>query len=109
MNTTAITVVIEIAIDSSNDTYKTKSFLEVGEEYAKKSEDIPRDVLLSMLYELRLMASRVMKKAEISNDEMDEYLTQRKLVTQIDNDEPPSRGKGDIIDQSINNLFGDDE
>ena len=80
-----------------------------GEEYAKKSEDIPRDVLLSMLYELRLMASRVMKKAEISNDEMDEYLTQRKLVTQIDNDEPPSRGKGDIIDQSINNLFGDDE
>lgn len=115
MDKPSITTTIEIIMDENSDTYKTKSFLEVGDEYIDKDIEMPRDILLAMVYELELMASRITEKANISEDEVDEYIKQRILVSEENNDDSNTNTKKlkgkkkDAIDRSIDNLFDDDE
>jgi hypothetical protein len=105
----AIAAIIEISVDTETDTYKTSSYIEVAEEFSNENTDLPRDVLLGMVYELELMSKKIMKKAEIDEDEMSEYLKQRKLISEETEDVSPSQAKKkkDAIDRSIDHLFED--
>ena len=113
MEKPSITTTIEIIMDQNSDTYKTKSYLEVGEEYIDKDIEMPRDILLAMVYELELMAGRITEKANISEDEVEEYIKQRILVSEESNEAPVGKKlkgkKKDAIDRSIDHLFDDDD
>lgn len=102
----AIAAIIEILVDSENDTYRTKSYIEVAEEFSNEELDLPRDVLLGMVYELELMSRKIMSKANIDEDELQQYLKQRKLLSEEIEDELPRKNKKkDAIDQTIDHLF----
>ena len=109
MDKPAISAIIEISIDTDNDTYKTKSYLEVAEEYADDDLDVPRDVLLGMVYELESMSRKIADRTNITVQEYRDYLKQRKLVDEQSIEEPKFKKKKDVIDQTIDNLFDDDE
>lgn len=97
-----LSAIIEISVDSENDTYKTKSYIEVSNDEL----DLPRDVLLSMVYELGMMSRKLMDNADIDQDELNEYLEQRKLISEEAEEEPPRKNKKkDAIDQTIDHLF----
>lgn len=109
----AIAAIIEISVDSENDTYKTKSYIEVAEQFSQENVDLPRDVLLGMVYELEVMSRKIMEKADIDEDEMQEYLKQRKLLTEEVDEEKSlytkKKNKKDAIDRSIDHLFEDSD
>lgn len=102
-----MSAIVEITVNEKDQTYKTRSFLEVSEEFSKKSDELPRDVLLSMILELHALANAMAEQSEVSEEEIDEYVTQRTLVGPdgIDIVKPGTR---DIIDMSIDNLFEDE-
>ena len=113
MDKPSITTTIIIVMDENSDTYRTKSCLEVGEEYIKKDIEMPRDILLAMIFELELMADRITEKAGISDEEVDEYIKQRVLVSEETNDPSGIKKfkskKKDAIDNSIDHLFDDED
>lgn len=118
MDVPAIAAIIEISIDAENDTYKTKSYIELSDSYADEEAEMPRDILLSMIFELSRLASKLAEKADASIEEIDEYLTERKLLDldstdvealTLNNMQMPSRKRKDAIDETIDNLFEDDE
>ena len=113
MDKPAISAIIEITLDTNSDTYKTKSFLEVAEDFADKGQELPRDVLLGLICELDIMSEKVRDRAEVTDKEMKDYMRQRKLISSDTiNDDVPKSGKKrkkDAIDQSIDHLFDDED
>ena len=110
MNKPSVAVIVEITIDADNDTYRTKSYLEVAEEYTKTNKELPRDVMLAMVYELEVILNKITKKADIKDEEIAEYIAERQLVSNEDGDDNIKPiGKKDDIDSSIDRLFEDDD
>ena len=77
MNKPSIAAIVEITIDPDTDTYRSKSYLEVAEEYTKNNINLPRDVMLAMAYELEVILNKITNKADIKDEEMAEYIAER--------------------------------
>jgi len=107
VKTPTMSAIVEITVNEKDETYKTRSYLEVADEYSKKSDELPRDVLLSMILELHALANTMAEQAEVCEEEMDDYIEQRTLVGLDGVDIVKSEIKDDI-DKSIDNLFEDD-
>jgi len=107
VKTPTMSAIVEITVNEKDQTYKTRSFLEISEEFSKKRDELPRDILLSMILELHALANAMAEQAEVSEEEIDEYVAQRTLVG-TDGIDIVKPGTKDIIDMSIDNLFEDE-
>ena len=109
MSEATLTTLIEIELDDEMGTYKTKSMLEIGEQFKADGTDVPRDILLGMIYELDLMSSRVMKKSKITDEELAEYIADRRYVNEQCSDDTNVLKTKDPQDSVIDNLFEDED
>lgn len=88
-------------LDKKDSTYKTESMFDINDGVAVDDEgNIPRDLLLSLVFELDALAKELKEKSSVDDEEMKEFLEQRKLV-----------GEGTFSPASvdINKIFPDDE
>lgn len=108
MNKPAIAAIVEISIDPNTDTYRTRSYLEVSEEYTNSNAELPRDVMLAIVYELETILNKIVTKADIKDEEIAEYISERQIVGNEEGIIKPL-GKKDAIDSSIDRLFEDDD
>lgn len=99
----SIAAIIEISVDLNNDSYHTRSYLEVSKEFAESTNELPRDVLLAMVYELQVMLNNITERANINDSELGTYIKERQIVKKDEIETVK-----DNIDSVIDNLFEDD-
>lgn len=100
----SIAAIVEIGVDQENESYHTRSYLEVDKKFAETTDELPRDVLLAMVYELQVMLNNITERAKIEDSELCDYIKERQIVKKEDRESPK-----DNIDTAIDHLFEDDE
>jgi len=87
----AFSVTVRVLLDEKNSIYKTESTL----DSALEEDDVPRDLILAIVHELTTMRDLIVERADISNEEIRDFIAARKLL----------RTSEEVLDSSIDKVI----
>lgn len=95
----ALSATIRLHTDKDFNFYKTESNFDASGAAFDEEEEMPVDLVLATIVELRRLSNRLADTMEITEEQIQEFVEERKLICEE---------KKDNIDETISTLFDDE-